>query len=230
MRTFQLILATDFIRTHAFYLYDGSDSTNASTCQQQIYRVVMGYDAKDLQNYFNRNLHPNQLLLLHNMPGNTGRNGDWQFDFTLPPHQWSAEKKCRSWGVRERRRPLGTANLVEVQSCPCTRQQILNDRRFWFGYYSGLSSSPNCATFLLSRSQHTFECCYDESGALLLGAAERGGTLKRFNSLFFYDRYVREDLRPYEDCCINSNSSCSIYYEFRGSVDCSDYDPPSPCK
>lgn len=226
MRTFQLVLATDFLRTHAFYLYDGNNSTYTSSCQQQLYRVVMGYDAKDLQNYFNLDLQPQQLIMLHNMPGNTGRNGDWQFDFNLPLEQATAQLRCRIWAKKQQ--PIDLSSL-DVQSCPCTRQQIRNDRRFWFGYYSGLSSRPNCATVLLSGSQHTLECCYDDAGALILGPVDGGGTFKLFNPLFLYDNYYAEDLLPYQDCCVNSRS-CALYYMHRPSIDCSDYRPLFPCK
>jgi hypothetical protein len=186
----------------------------------------MGYDAKNLVNYYNLDLLPQQLIMLHNVPGNTKRDGDWQFDFTLPPDQATPLQRCRIWAKRQQ--PFDTSSL-DVQSCPCTRQQVHIDRRFWFGYYSGLSSLPNCATVLLSGSRHTLECCYDEAGALILSPKVGAGTFKLFNPLYLYDDYIREDLLPYEDCCVNSRS-CGLYYVHRPSVDCSDYEPLIPCE
>ena len=226
MRRFQLVIATDFLQTHAFYLYDNSTVNDTfSPCQQRIYRAVMGYDARDFQNYFNLDLTPGELTMLHDRPGNTGREGDWHFDFTLPPEQATAEQRCMIWAKRQR--GIDIASL-EVQSCPCTRQQIRYDRRFWFGYYSGLSSRPNCATLLFSGSQHTLECCYDESGALTVGPNEGGG-FRLYNPLFFYENYNQEDQLPYDDCCVSSQR-CTLYYAHRPSVDCSDYEPLVPCK
>ena len=225
--TFQLVLATDFLHTHAFYLYENvtNDNSTANTSSCQLYRAVMGYDARDLQNYYNLDLTPGELVNLHKVPGNTGRIGDWRFNFTLPPEQSTAEHRCRRWARRQT--PIDIT-LLEVQSCPCTRQQLRHDRRFWLGYYSGLSSRPSCATVLLSGSQHTLECCYKESGALIVGPRE-GGTFKLYNPLFFYENYYQEDLLPYEDCCVNSRR-CGLYYTHRLSSDCSDYRPLSPCK
>ncbi len=230
MRTFQLVLATDFIQTHAFYLYENSTfNLNASsTCPQQLYRPVMGYDARDFQNYYNLDLLlPQQLVMLHHIAGNTGRIGDWHFDFTLPPDQLTAEQRCLLWAERQQPESIDIY-MLDVRYCPCTLQQLHLDRRFWLGYYSGLSTHPNCATVLLSGSQHTLECCYDNVGALIVGPRE-GGSYKLYNPLFFYENYFREDLMPYEDCCVNSQR-CKVYYAHRPYDDCSEYEAPFPCK
>lgn len=224
-----MVLATDFVQTHAFFLYDNSTTHNTtdSLCDQRVYRAVMGYDAKDLQNYFNLNQPAQQLAMLHNLPGNTGRTGDWHFDLTLPPGQATAEQRCLLWAKRQERQPNIDISSLEVKYCPCTLQQLLWDKRFWFGYFWGLSSSPNCATVLLSGSQNTLECCYDTGGALIVGT--RGGSYKLYNPLFFYENYRQEDLLPYYDCCVNSQR-CKLYYSHKPFDDCSLYKPIVPCK
>ena len=222
MATFQLVIATDFIQTHAFYIY--ADSTITPFLWQT---AVVGYDAKDLRNYFNLNLPSQQLVMLHNTEGNTGRIGEWHFNFTSLPGQVTAEQRCVNWARRQRGQ-LIVISSIRVRHCPCTRSQAEMDWRFWFGYFWGLSSSPNCATVLFSGSQHTLECCYDRFGALIVGPPE-GGSYKLYHPLIFNEEYYREDLMPFSDCCVNSRR-CRLYFTFRPYDDCSRYTPFIPCK
>ena len=216
------MLATDFIQTHAFYIYSTSSVRGEATPP-----VVVGYDAKDFQNYFNFIRSPQELFMLHNVIGNTGRNGEWYYNFTLPPGEITADLKCLLWVRAQIEQPLDISSL-RVQYCPCTKQQALLDWSFWFGNTWGLSSSPNCATALFSGSQHTLECCYDRSGNLLVGPIE-GGSYKKYNPLFYYENYLQDDLMPYIDCCVSS-SRCDLYYKYRPSDDCSKYIPFIPSK
>lgn len=228
MRTLQLILATDFIHTHGFYLYD--DSTiyipNSIMCQERRHHAVMGYDAKDLQYYFN--LPMPDIPNLHQIPGNTGRTGEWHFNFTSPPGQATAKQRCLNWATREDSKAMIDLSTLLVKHCPCTLQQLQFDWRFWFGYLWGLTTSQNCATVLFSGSQHTLECCYDDDGALIVGPRE-GGSYKRYNPLFFNQDYYQDDLLPYYDCCEES-SLCRLYNYYRPFDDCSQYRPLFPCE
>lgn len=186
---------------------------------------MVGYDAKDFNNYFNLNLPANQLVTLHSVQGNTGRMGEWYFDFSLPPGQTTAEQRCLIWATGQKAR-IDTSSISV--KCPCTRSQITWDFRFWFGFSLGLSSRPDCATVLLSGSQHTLECCYDRYGALIVGPRE-GGSYKLYNPLHSYYNYYQEDVLPYFDCCLNSQR-CGLYYAHRPYDDCSRYEPLFPCK
>ncbi len=222
MATFQLVLATDFIQTHAFYLYQ--DSTLSLPPWQ---RVVAGFDAKDFQNYHNLEF-PSQLL--NGTVGNTGSVGEWHFNLTSPDPLLTPEQRCMMWAKRQEAvdtTQLGPS-LFQPGSCPCTRRQAQRDWRFWFAYYWGLSRQ-DCATVLFSRSQHTLECCYDRFGALIVGPSAGGGSYKLYNPLNFIRESFLEDSRPYEDCCVDSNR-CRLYHQYRPSDDCSHYAPPIPRK
>lgn len=224
MATFQLVIATDFIQTHAFYLYEYSTISHFDW-----QRAVVGYDAKDFQNYFNLDQMPQDLVMLHRVAGNTGRIGEWHFNFTSPPGQVTAEQRCRAWARRQRGQLLDITS-IQIRHCPCTRQQAERDWRFWFGYFWGLSSNPNCATVLFSGSQHTLECCYDRFGALIVDPTDRGaGSYKLYHPLLYNSEYYEEDLLPYYDCCTHSRR-CQLYHTLRPIDNCSKYTPFIPCK
>ena len=218
------MLATDFVQTHAFYLYHDS-TLNLPSWQ----RAVAGYDAKDFQNYFNFDLPADQLTQLHATAGNTGRRGEWHFNLTSPDPLLTPEQHCTMWS---RRQDQGDVQLdlssIQTNSCPCTRAQAERDWRFWFAFYWGLSRS-DCAIVLFPGGQHTLECCYDDLGALIVGPSEGGGSYKLYNPLSFARESYLEDVKPYEDCC-TSSERCRVYYQHRPSDDCSRYSPPSPRK
>ena len=210
------MLATDHTQTYAFYLY-GDSTLNIPDWQ----RVVIGYDSRDRSNHRTISLGSRQdYSQINNVQGNTGKTGEWLFDFTSSDP--SAESRCLSWS---RKQETGSIVTSELPHCPCTREQALNDFRFWFAYYWGLSRE-NCAIVLFSRSNSTVECCYDStSGALLVGPSD-GGTYLLYNPLFFYERNLAEDLSPIQDCCVNS-MRCKLFYQIRQYDDCSSYEPPA---
>ena len=219
--TFQLVLATDYLTTYSFFLYD-----EASWDLRRRFwpRVVIGYDAKDYSNYENVQLSSNQYLRIHEFQGNTGRTGEWYFNNTSPGETNSAGL-CLKWSQRQ----VNMTSVFEgVPSCPCTRLQAWRDWRFWFGYYWGLSARPNCATLLFSRVQSTIECCYDDDGSLIVGA-NNGGSYLLYNPLFLHQQNAREDRLPHRYCCEDSKL-CQLYYEHRPSDDCSNYVTVRPCK
>lgn len=219
--TFQLLLATDFVQTHAFFIYIVS-FLDLPSWQQ----VVVGFDNRDFSNYHNLQLPSQDLLRLHTITGNTGRVGEWYFNLTSPSDEIGSEQRCLMWARRQQQYDVGAIfSSLRVRACPCTSRQARRDWSFWFGYYWGLSSRPNCAMVLFSRSQSTIECCYDDNGALIVGPSE-GGSLRLYNPLFFYQENFLEDLQPYRDCCVNSDR-CELYYTYRPSDDCSAYIPPS---
>ena len=212
------------METHAFFIYISS-TLDLRSWQ----RVVVGYDARDFTHYQSVDLQSrDEFLRLHEMTGNTGRVGEWYFDLNSPVEEISAEQRCLVWAKRQQQNTSAILSSLRVNACPCTQQQAWRDWSFWFGYFWGLSSRPNCATVLFSRSQSTIECCYDDNGALIVGPSQ-GGSLKLYNPLFFYQENFLEDLRPYQDCCIDSNR-CRLYYAFRPSDDCSAYTPPRLCE
>ena len=213
--TFQLVLATDFLTTYAFFLYD--DST-WSLSRRFWPRVVIGHDNKDFTNYDNIQLTSPEYLRIQNIQGNTGRTGEWYFNYTAQGEVDSA-KLCLQWAQRQDSNV--SAAFEGVLSCPCTRQQAWRDWRFWFGYYWGFSARPNCATLLFSRRQSTIECCYDDDGSLIVGADD-GGSFLLYNPLFRHRQNVLEDRQPYRYCCEESKL-CQLYYLHRPSDDCSMY-------
>ena len=209
------MLATDYLTTYAFFLYD---EATWSLSRQFWPRVVIGHDAKDFANYENVQLNSQQYLRIHNIQGNSGRAGEWFFNYTTQGEIDSA-KLCLKW--TQRQDANNSAAFEGVSSCPCTRQQASRDWRFWFGYYWGLSARPNCATLLFSRRQGTIECCYDDDGSLIIGA-NAGGSYLLYNPLFHYQQNALEDRQPYRYCCEES-MLCQQYYQHRPSDDCSNY-------
>ena len=226
--TFQLVLATDYITTYAFFLYGELEGDfNWNLNQRQRRRIVIGYDTKNYVNYHNVQL-PSTIdyLTINTAVGNSGLEGQWYFHFTPPDVDMNFEQLCLEWG---RRQPADVETYFEgLPSCPCTRLQAWRDWRFFFAFFWGFSSRANCATMLFSRRQSTIECCYDNDGSLLVGP-KSGGSYKLYNSLFFPRQYTLEDRLPYDYCCVFSNR-CSTYYEYRPSDDCSNYIPSRPCK
>lgn len=221
--TFQLVLATDYLTTYSFFLYDES---TWSLHRWYWPRVVIGHDAKDYTNYDNIQLSRSQYFRIHDVQGNTGRRGEWYFNYTAPG-EVNSEKLCLKWSQRQNNNV--TALFEGVWSCPCTRQQARRDWRFWFGYYWGYSARPNCATLLFSwRRQSSIECCYDSDGSLIVGAND-GGSHLLYNPLFRHVQNFQEDRLPYRHCCEESNL-CQLYYKYRPSDDCSNYVNLRPCK
>lgn len=222
--TFQLVLATDFINTYAFYLYQpGGFSARLPSWR----RVVVGYDAKDNRNFHNVELLSAQYSMIDAAVGNTGEMGQWYFNFTTSILEADSEQLCMEWARRQ------NTNVLERQfsglpSCPCTSGQARRDWRFWFAHFWGLSSRSNCATFLWSRRQATLECCYENDGSLLIGPSSGGSSLL-YNPLFFFRNYFQEDRLAYQYCCVDSQR-CDLYYAHRPSDDCSTYTPPRRCK
>lgn len=202
---------------YAFYLYE--DFTLRLPWWQ---RVVIGYDTKNFINYRNVDLGSrSEYSMIHNVVGNTGRMGEWLFDFSAPVAD-SAELRCLAWS---RRQTAGNIVQSALPRCPCTLRQAFRDRRYWFGFYWGLSSRPNCATVLFSRSSSTIECCYDWSTGGLIVGPNNGGAYQRYNPLFFFFEHRIQDYLPYQDCCVNSNR-CNLYFQHRLYDDCSAYIPP----
>ena len=221
---FQLILATDYIQTQALFIYQ---SSTLDLPRRQ--RVVVGYDARDFTHYQTLQLPSlNHFTQLHDTEGNTKRMGEWQYNFNMPDEQLTADQRCLMWAKRQR--ALHEENLqmfssIRERACPCTINQAQRDRSFWFLYYFGLNSRLNCAMVPFSGNQSTLECCYDASGALIVGPNE-GGSFWLYNPLFSYQANFLEDLQPYQDCCVNSDR-CQLYYTYRPSDDCSAYEPPA---
>ena len=208
------MLATDYLTTYSFFLYD---EATWHLYRRFWPRIVVGHDAKDFTNYFNAELGQSQFLRLSQVEGNTGRIGEWFFNYTAPGEIDSATF-CRMWSQRQAN---VSVSFDQRFSCPCTRQQAQTDWRFWFGYYWGFSARPNCATLLFSRRQSTIECCYDTDGSLIVGANE-GGSYLLYNPLFRHRQNVLEDRTPYRHCCEQSNL-CLLYYKYRPSDDCRNY-------
>ena len=221
--TFQLVLATDYIRTFVFYLYEEEginwDPSRVSRS------VVIGYDAKNYIDYDNVALDSTEYLNIDMIMGNTGYEGQWFFELVSDTVQ-SPIEQCLIW-ARSQPKDL---NFDDLGSCPCTRQQARRDWRFFFGHNWGLSSRPECATFISwrrRRNQISLECCYDDaSGALIVGP-RNGGTYKRYSSLFNPSQNYLQDILPYQQCCIDSDY-CATYYMHRPSDDCSGYVAPRP--
>ena len=223
--TFQVVLTTDYVNTYAFFLYEEGE-INWNIDQRQRQRIVVGYDAKDYVNYLNVQLqNSTDFLTIDTVIGNTGFPGQWYFSLTSPRTE-NFEGLCLEWAKRQSE-DLND-NFAGLPSCPCTRRQAWRDRRFFFAFFWGLSSRPNCATMLFSRRQSSIECCYDSRGSLLVGPTT-GGTYQLFNPLFSPRENTVEDRLPYDYCCTFSER-CSTYYEYRPSDDCSDYDPPRFCE
>ena len=215
--TCQLVLATDYVNTYGYFLYN---DTTWNTIQFASTPVTIGYDARDFVNHDIINLPGQQIYLAE---GNTGLVGEWYFNFSSEGN--NPHKLCYQWSYDNMNRyHYIPSNL----SCPCTHQQALFDWRFWFGYFWGISSRPNCATYIFSRYLGTTECCYDSDG-LLIVEQRYGGSYLLYNPLFHYHEHITHDRLPHEHCCINSNL-CQLYYQYRPSSDCYTYSPPRPCK
>ena len=212
--TFQLVLATDYLTTYAFFLYD---EATWHLYRRFWPRIVIGHDAKDFTNYNNLQFDQNQFLRISQVEGNSGQDGEWYFNYTATGEIDSATL-CRTWSQRQGN---VSAKFDRSMSCPCTRRQAQRDWRFWFGYYWGLSPRSNCATLLFSRQQSTIECCYDTDGSLIVGAND-GGSYLLHNPLFRYQQNVLEDRAPYRYCCEQS-TLCQLYYKHRPSDDCRNY-------
>ena len=229
--TFQLVLATDYVSTYAFFLYkEGSFTWDIERSQWE--RIVVGYDANDYityRNVFTTDSDINEVLRIDTVPGNTNLQGAWYFNFTPPATDKNYEQICLQWAKRQPEN-LAETQFVGLPSCPCTLSQALRDWRFWFLHRWGLSPRENCATFLFSRDrmQSTIECCYGNDGSLLVGPPS-GGTYKLYNPLFHPRDHTLEDVSPYDYCCVLAEL-CSTYYKHRPSDDCSNYSPPIPCK
>ena len=188
--------------------------------------MVIGHDAKDYTNYNNVELVRSEYFRIHEVQGNTGRRGEWYFNYTTPGEIDSA-KLCLKWSQRQGNVSAMFAGMG--QSCPCTHEQALRDWRFWFGYYWGYSARPDCATLLFSWPRQTsIECCYDTDGSLIVGA-NRAGSHLLYNPLFDYVKNSQEDRIPYCYCCEESDL-CQLYYKHRPSDDCSNYVNLRPSK
>lgn len=219
--TCQLVLATDYISTYGFFLYN---DTNWNVSLSSSRPVTIGYDAKDFINYDRVNLpSQNDFFIINDIRGNTGRNAEWYFNFTSRENT-NPYRLCRRWSHEQ----IGSYYVPSSLSCPCTYQQALLDWRFWFGYFWGVSSQPHCATFLFSQRQSTTECCYDSNGTLIVGP-NGGGSYFQYNPLFYYQQHFLKDHLPFEYCCIESRL-CQLYYNHRPSSDCNSYSPPNTCE
>ena len=185
---------------------------------------MVGYDAKNYINYLNVEFtdSDDDFLSMDSAVGNTGNSGEWYFLLTDPDAEINSEQECFKW-VAQQESTVVEEYFEGLPSCPCTRSQARRDWRFWFGWRWGLSSGPNCATLFWSRRQSTTECCYDGSGALLVGGMS-GGSFKLYHPLFSNRQYITEDKTPYENCC-QFSKHCSLFYTYRPSDDCSEYDP-----
>ena len=201
---------------------------NGTNWNRENRKIVIGYDAKDYVNFKNVEVSEDDYLTIDTVIGNTGEEGEWHFQVTGSGEETNYEKECFQW---EQRQKEGTVEeyFEGLPSCPCTRWQAQLDRRFWFGWRWGLSTSPNCATLVWSRRQSTIECCYDEdTGALQVGP-KAGGSYKLYHPWFFSTESVTEDKQAYTYCCELSNQ-CSTFYTYRPSDDCSSYIPSRPSK
>ena len=214
--TFQLLLASDSVDTYAVFLYE----KDGIIWNRESRDIVIGYDAKNYISYLNVDGSKN-FIEIDTLTGNTDSEGEWYFQLTDGDDDTNYERECVKWANRQKK------NVFEeyfegLPVCPCTRQQAWRDWRFWFGWRWGLSSAPNCATLVWSGRQSTTECCYDDSGALLVGKSA-GGSYKLHHPWFSNRDYITEDKQPYVYCCQLSDH-CSMFYTHRPSDDCTGYD------
>ena len=219
MLTFQLALATDFVDTYAFFLYE----ENGLNWKREYQNIVVGYDAKDYVNYLNVQVNSSEdYLNLDSFAGNTRSTGMWYFKLSDPDSDTNFVQKCLKWAERQEE-DVVMKYFEGLPVCPCTRQQADRDWRFWFGWSWGLTSDPDCAALVWSGRQSTIECCYDTKGALLVGPST-GGSYKLYHPWFESKNYIAEDKNPRSYCCQLSDF-CSTFYKYRPSDNCSGYDP-----
>ena len=211
-----MLLASDSVDTYAIFLYE-EDGINWN---RESRRIVIGYDAKNYIDYLNVDAS-DDFTTIDTLTGNTGSVGEWYFQLTDPDSDINFEKECFKWVARQDE-DVFEEYFEGLPSCPCTWFQARRDWRFWFAWRWGLSSGPNCGTLIWSRRQSTIECCYDDSGALLVGG-KSGGSYKLYHPLFSNREYITEDKQPYEHCC-QFSKLCSLFYTYRPSDNCSGYD------
>ena len=71
------------------------------------------------------------------------------------------------------------------------------------------------------------QCCYDNSGDLIVGHPG-GGSVDRVSQESSRVEHFLQDVYPFVVCCKGRLPDCSKYYEDRPSDDGSNFVPPTP--
>ena len=232
--TAQMWIVSNGIRTFAVILFDDEnwDFPYWYSSYSTFYQPVIGYSGGDLINFATLNTN---FWELNETVGNTGVRGAWIFPMFDTSANYDAEERCMKWYNEER--STEAVNLVEVSflnACPCTYQQALRNWRWRWGFNFG--TRERCTFLWWPRRMNgfrwgrdplgTIECCYDDTGMLLVGGRNNGGTSKKFH--FYYEavNHITTDLVPYLDCCVKSSRTelCDKFYQLRVSDDCSEFD------
>ena len=109
---------------------------------------------------------------------------------------------------------------TDLPPCPCVIWQAMWDWRFLF-FFGGIGN--RCFVDMTGGlTAPTTECCYDQSGALLVGAPNGGG-YRLHNPVFLRNKYNEDIITPHQYCC--GSGMCEMFYKLRPSDDCSRYRP-----
>ena len=234
-----MLLVSDGIKTYAIISYDDNNwNFPYWYSRYSWYRrngPVIGYSGGDGINFKTLDV---EYWNLDKIRGNTGVVGVWVFPMfdTVSNKEVEAQARCKRW--YDENKHLGPVDFVaesSLNACPCTMAQAERNRRIGWSWGFRYGSRERCTVLWWPRRNNwrwwrtepigSKECCYDESGNLIVGS-KLGGTSKKYH--FYYESalHISQDYTPYLDCCVLTSKTkfCNRYYKLRVSDDCSQYD------
>ncbi|XP_021172006.2 mucin-like protein [Fundulus heteroclitus] len=228
--TFQCILTTDGVRSFALLRYG---EMKWGPGLRKHHNALIGYTDGEKNTFKETTVPPENLFgpagryRPNEVRGTLGNLGQLVYDLTGPQGPDVGPRiKCQAWSKKE---PEPAEWAAGVSSCPCTRTQALEDLAFLHDLTDpgetvqklraqrwGGTSGQMFRSLLSNRYGAGKRCVYEPEGALLAGYSER----------YFYghstQKYIDEDLLPFQWCCIDS-PLCHLYLSKRPLDRCQGY-------
>lgn len=121
---------------------------------------------------------------------------------------------CDNWITADKLITNNTFTTSDTQTCPCTRQQVLELTTYeQITGSARIPSGVTCYTMINNPSQ-SVRCCYDTQGAIITDhiSANGSNTYRRFTG-----QQAIDDDNMYDTCCnsdnfrFSKNDMCSLY-------------------
>ncbi|XP_052809616.1 mucin-like protein [Mya arenaria] len=213
--TFQLVMASDGISTHAIFIY-GKRMMNWKMMNANRPDVFVGVIDQGKLLYSNIFSFKQPVLQLDAYGHTKGVDG-----LIIKPLTTSNKRmvnyavQCLSWyKLHIHEVEFQHKRMDNIPSCPCSLSMANRDPLV--RGETKVNNKTICIDILISESMEPngMVCCYDKESEQWTGEIPYAGGLYAFHPDFSMQQHIREDVEPKTTCCEKSNY-CHLYYKLR---------------
>ena len=231
--TYQAVLVTDGSRAYAIYSYEQGGMRWSRTWLER--SCVVGYGTKTKRNHYQApGSFSSEIFSIDSQSfvdkRGTSRRGMICLslsDDNVEPEPPTPEQECLRW-INNEPDPEWAEELPG--ECPARRREAT--RR---GGYRRVSRTRRVDCYeprFPTRSGASLQCCYNRRNGACLSKQPASGRAYRAHYKSPAKRQEADEW-PYEKCCVDSSTYCSLFYDKRPASRCATRAPPPqprPCR